>query len=121
MAAQAIDIRRKLILALHEAGALLLLGSDAPQIFNVPGFSLHHELQFMVAAGLTPYAALRSGTTAPADFFGINTGTVEIGRIADLVLLDANPLEDISNSGRVHGVLVAGRWATAVELLDGLE
>jgi len=121
VAAQAIDIRRKLILALHEAGALLLLGSDAPQIFNVPGFSLHHELQFMVAAGLTPYEALRSGTTAPADFFGINTGTVESGRIADLVLLDANPLEDISNSGRVHGVLVAGRWATAVELLDGLE
>ena len=121
VAAQAIDIRRKLILALNEAGALVLLGSDAPQIFNVPGFSLHHELQFMVAAGLTPYEALRSGTTAPAVFFGINTGTVEIGRIADLVLLDANPLEDISNSGRVHGVLVAGRWATAVELLDGLE
>ncbi len=121
VAAQAIDVRRKLILALHEAGALLLLGSDAPQIFNVPGFSLHHELQFMVAAGLTPYAALQTGTTAPAHFFGINTGTVETGRIADLVLLDANPLEDIGNSSRVHGVLVAGRWATAVELLDGLE
>ncbi len=121
VAAQAIDVRRKLILALHEAGALLLLGSDAPQIFNVPGFSLHHELEFLVAAGLTPYEALQTGTTAPARFFGINTGTVETGRIADLVLLDANPLEDIGNSSRVHGVLVAGRWATAVELLDGLE
>jgi imidazolonepropionase-like amidohydrolase len=121
VAAQAIDIRRQLILALHEAGAVLLLGSDAPQIFNVPGFSLHHELEFLVAAGLTSYEALQTGTTAPAEFFGINTGTVEVGRLGDLVLLDANPLADIGNSSRVHGVLAAGRWATAAELLDGLE
>jgi len=121
VAAQAIDIRRRLILALHEAGAVLLLGSDAPQIFNVPGFSLHHELEFLVAAGLTSYEALRTGTSAPARFFGINTGTVEVGRIGDLVLLDANPLADIGNSSRVHGVLVAGRWVTAAELLEGLE
>jgi imidazolonepropionase-like amidohydrolase len=121
VAAKAIGIRRKLILALHESGAVLLLGSDAPQVFNVPGFSLHHELGFLVAAGLTPYEALQTGTTAPARFFGINTGTVEVGRIGDLVLLDANPLVDIGNSSRVHGVLAAGRWATAAELLDGLE
>ena len=121
VAAQAIDIRRKLILALHEAGASLLLGSDAPQIFNVPGFSLHHELRFLVAAGLTPYAALQTGTSAPARFFGLNTGTVEVGRIGDLVLLDANPLINIDNSRRVHGVLLAGRWATAAALLDGLD
>ncbi len=121
VAAKAIDIRRKLILALHEAGASLLLGSDAPQIFNVPGFSLHHELSFLVAAGLTPYAALQTGTTAPARFFGLNTGTIEVGKIGDLVLLDANPLENIDNSSRVHGVLLAGRWATAEALLDGLD
>jgi len=121
VAARAIEIRRKLILALQEAGAMLLLGSDAPQTFNVPGFSLHRELGFMVASGLTPFEALQAGTTAPASFFGLNTGTVEIGRIADLVLLDANPLENIANSGRVHGVLVAGHWATASELLDGLD
>ena len=121
VAARAIEIRRKLILALHDAGALLLLGSDAPQIFNVPGFSLHHELEFMVASGLTTFEALQTGTVAPAEFFGINTGTIEPGRIADLVLLDANPLEDIVNSSRVHGVLIAGRWLTSAELLDGLE
>jgi imidazolonepropionase-like amidohydrolase len=121
VAAQAIEIRRKLILALHEAGGLLLLGSDAPQIFNVPGFSLHHELEFMVAAGLTPFEALQIGTIAPARFFDINAGTVETGKVADLVLLDANPLEDIGNSGRVHGVLAAGRWSTSAELLNGLE
>jgi imidazolonepropionase-like amidohydrolase len=121
VAARAIEIRRQLILALHEAGALLLLGSDAPQIFNVPGFSLHHELEFMVASGLTPFEALQTGTIAPAGFFGIDTGTVEPGKIADLVLLDANPLEDIDNSSRVHGVLAAGRWSTSAELLSGLE
>lgn len=121
VAAHAIEIRRSLIFSLHKAGAVLLLGSDAPQIFNVPGFSLHHELAFLVASGLSPFEALQTGTTAPAKFFGTNTGTVEVGRIADLVLLDANPLEDISNSGRVHGVLAIGRWVTAAELLSKFE
>lgn len=121
VAAQAIEIRRQLILALHEAGATLLLGSDAPQIFNVPGFSVHHELAFLVAAGLTPFEALQTGTTAPADFFGINTGRIAVGKTADLVLLDANPLEDISNSRRVHGVMAAGHWARAGALLEALE
>jgi imidazolonepropionase-like amidohydrolase len=64
-----VAVRRELIRALHDAGAGLLLGSDAPQIFNVPGFSLHHELEAMVAAGLTPYEALRMGTANPAAFF----------------------------------------------------
>ncbi len=117
VAARAIEIRRGLILALHEAGAAILLGSDAPQIFNVPGFSLHHELEFMVLSGLTPFEALQTGTIAPARFFGIGTGAVAVGRIGDLVLLDANPIEDIANSRRVHGVLAAGRWSTAGDLL----
>lgn len=120
VAAQAIGIRRHLILALHEAGGSLLLGSDAPQIFNVPGFSLHNELAFMVAAGLTPFEALRTGTVAPAAFFGIETGTVEVGKIADLLLLDANPLLDIANSRRIHGVLARGRWYSAADLLADL-
>ncbi len=117
VAARAITIRRRLILALHEAGAGLLLGSDAPQVWNVPGFSLHHELRLMVASGLSPYEALKSGTLEPARFFGLETGAVEAGRIADLVLLDANPLEDIDNSRRVHGVLVRGRWTRSADLL----
>lgn len=120
VAAMAIDIRRKLILSLHENGGILLLGSDAPQVFNVPGFSLHRELDLMVAAGLTPFEALQSGTTAPATFFGLDTGTVEKGRIADLVLLDANPLEDIDNSKRIHGVLARGTWRLSADLLAPL-
>ena len=121
VAARAIEIRRRLILALHEAGAAILLGSDAPQIFNVPGFSLHHELEFMVSSGLTPFEALQTGTVAPARFFGIGTGVVAVGRIGDLVLLDADPIADIANSRRVHGVLAAGRWSTAEDLLAILD
>jgi imidazolonepropionase-like amidohydrolase len=118
--AQAIQIRRQIIYALYEAGAGLLLGSDAPQIFNVPGFSLHHELGFLVAAGLTPFEALSTGTTAVARFLGTNTGTVETGRDADLVLLDANPLQDINNARRVHGVMVRGEWFSTSELDERL-
>jgi len=116
LATRAIELRRKLILALHEAGAGLLLGSDAPQVFNVPGFSLHHELQFMVESGLTPFEAIATGTTAVAAFLGTNTGSVEIGRAADLVLLDANPLADISNTRRVHGVMLRGTWHSSRDL-----
>ena len=119
--AQAIEIRRRIILALHEAGAGLLLGSDAPQIFNVPGFSLHHELGFLVAAGLTPFEALQTGTTAAAEFLGTNTGVVAIGKEADLVLLDANPLIDIENSRRVHGVMLRGDWFSYTEIETRLE
>ena len=116
VAAQAIAIRRALILALHEANGRILLGSDAPQIFNVPGFSIHHELEFLVAAGLTPFEALQTGTTNVATFLGIDTGSIEAGRAADLVLLDANPLDDISNTRRVHGVMVRGRWHAGADL-----
>jgi hypothetical protein len=116
IAARAIDLRRQLILALHESGAGLLLGSDAPQVFNVPGFSVHRELDALVAAGLTPYAALRTGTSAVADFLASNTGIVAVGREADLILLDANPLEDIRNSRRIHGVMLRGQWLPAAEL-----
>jgi imidazolonepropionase-like amidohydrolase len=114
--ARAIEIRREIIYELHEAGAGLLLGSDAPQIFNVPGFSIHHELGFLVAAGLTPFEALATGTTAAAEFLGLNTGTVAPGKDADLVLLDANPLEDIANTRRIHGVMLRGEWHSPGDL-----
>ena len=121
IAARAIRIRRQLILALHDAGAGLLLGSDAPQVFNVPGFSLHHELGFLVKAGLTPFEALQTGTSAVARFLDINTGIVAVGREADLVLLDANPLVDISNAHRIHGVMLRGDWHSSIELDRRLE
>ncbi len=121
VASRAIELRRKIIMALHVAGAGLLLGSDAPQVFNVPGFSLHHELHFLVESGLTAYEALATGTTAPALFLGTNTGSVEVGREADLLLLDSNPLDDISNTRRVHGVMLRGTWYSSRDLQARLE
>jgi cytosine/adenosine deaminase-related metal-dependent hydrolase len=110
-AARYLQVRRDLILALHRAGAPLLLGADAPQFFNVPGFATLRELQYMVDAGLTPYEALVTGTRRPAEFFGEDDwGTVAVGNIADLVLVDANPLADASHASRVHGVMVRGAW-----------
>ena len=116
VAGLAIELRRELIRELHRAGAGLLLGSDSPQIFNVPGFATHRELEVLVAAGLTPFEALRTGTAAVAEYLGSATGTVLVGRDADLVLLDANPLDDIGNSRRIHGVMLRGEWHTAREL-----
>jgi imidazolonepropionase-like amidohydrolase len=121
VAAKAIRIRRALIRELHTAGAGILLGSDAPQVFNVPGFSLHRELELLVASGLTPFAALRAGTADAARFLGLNTGVIEPGRDADLVLLDSNPLEDISSTRRVHGVMLRGTWYPAAEIAALLE
>ena len=112
----AIELRRRIVLELHRSGAGLLLGSDAPQVFNVPGFSIHRELVALVAAGLTPYEALRTGTVAVAEFLKSNTGIVAEGKQADLILLNANPLLDIRNSKRIHGVMLRGHWLSRREL-----
>ena len=120
-AALAISLRRRLILELHNAGAGLLLGSDAPQTFNVPGFSAHRELATLVAAGLSPYEAIRTGTVAVAEFLASNGGVIAEGKDADLILLDANPLLDIENSKRIHGVMLRGQWYSEAELERRLE
>jgi imidazolonepropionase-like amidohydrolase len=123
LARQFIEVRGKLIKTLHEEGAGLLLGSDAPQIFNVPGFSIHHELRMLVKAGLTPYQALATGNVNVAKFLGEEDefGTVAVGQRADLVLLEANPLEDIRNFSQRAGVMLGGRWLPAAVLRAGLE
>jgi imidazolonepropionase-like amidohydrolase len=113
-----LEVRDRLVKALHEAGSGLMLGSDSPQWFNVPGYSLHRELRYMVDAGLTPYQALAMGTVNVARFLGKTEefGTVAVGRRADLVLLDANPLTDIGNLRRRSGVMLGGRWFPQSEL-----
>ncbi|MBX2815668.1 MAG: amidohydrolase family protein [Saprospiraceae bacterium] len=103
--------RKKLIRSLQEAGVLMLLGSDAPQVMNVPGFSIHREMEAMADAGLTPYQILKSGTVNVAQYFQ-NTdqlGTIEIGKNADLVVLEENPLEDIRNCKKIHAVIFRGQ------------
>ena len=111
-------LRRKIIKALHDGGVPFALGSDAPQTWNVPGFSAHRELGALVAAGLTPYQALKSGTANVGVYFGTESsvGTVAAGKRADLVLLDANPLADIANSSRIAGVMVNGRWLPKADI-----
>lgn len=111
-------LRRKIIKALHDGGVPFALGSDAPQTWNVPGFSAHRELGALVAAGLTPYQALHSGTANVGTYFGTqaSVGTVAAGKRADLILLEANPLTDIANSSRIAGVMVNGRWLSKADI-----
>lgn len=117
------DVRMKIVKALHDAGARLLAGTDFAGYLVVPGYSLHEELQNLVAAGLTPYEALRAATVDAAEFLNRANefGTVEIGKRADLLLVSANPLEDVRNSTRIEGVMVHGRWFTQSELHARLE
>ena len=97
--------------ALHRAGIPLLAGTDAPRAFIYPGFSLHEELALLVRSGLTPLDALRTATYNPAAYLGSlgSLGTIGAGKIADLVLLDADPLKDIRNTTRIYAVIVNGR------------
>lgn len=87
-------------------------------MWNVPGFSVHRELRYLVAAGLTPWEALESGTRAVARFFGTEAerGTVGTGKRADLVLLDADPLADIANTAKINAVVLGGRLLTRADL-----
>ncbi len=106
-----LQIRRQLIKACQQNSVELLLGSDAPQVFNVPGFSIHHEMQYMVDAGLTPYQTLRTGTVNVASFLGKrDAGTIKTGNVSDLVLLNGNPLRDISQTRNIEGVMIGTNW-----------
>jgi imidazolonepropionase-like amidohydrolase len=111
-AAREAATRKKMLKALSDAGAVLLLGSDAPQLFSVPGFSIQREMETWVAAGISPFKVLQAGTTAVAAHMNdtANSGTVAVGKRADLLLLDANPLTDIRNVAKKAGVMVNGRW-----------
>lgn len=103
---------------LHRAGVPLLLGTDAMKLTVLPGFSLHQELENFVAAGLTPYEAIRTGTVDAARFLhqAGEFGTVASGLRADLLLLESNPLQDVRNVSKRVGVMVNGRWLSEAEL-----
>lgn len=105
------QVARKIVLTFHRAGVTMLSGTDAPMPGVYPGFSLHEEMALLVKAGLTPREALLSATLGPAKFFGITaeSGSVAVGKRADLVLLDGDPTRNISNTRRVRAVLLDGR------------
>ena len=112
----------KLVKGLSDARVRLLAGTDTPVPCAVPGFSLHDELKDLVAAGLTPYEALKTATVNVAEFLQrADAGTVAAGKRADLVLLDANPLVDIANTSRISGVMVGGRWLAKTDLQKMLD
>jgi imidazolonepropionase-like amidohydrolase len=119
-------LNRQMTKALYDNGAQLLVGTDAGNPYIVAGFSLHQELELMVAAGLTPYDALVAGTVNAAAALGKagEFGSIAVGQRADLILLDANPLEDVSNTTRRAGVMLRGHWfaeGQLQEMLAGLK
>jgi len=116
---QFIERELEVVQMLRKTGVPFLAGTDTPAGVHIfPGFSLHEELQRFVAAGFTPLDALQTATINPARFLGIEdqAGTVEKGKLGDLLLLSANPLEDIANTQKIAGVVVNGRYYSRAEL-----
>ena len=122
LARRIIAARQQVLAALHRGGAGILMGTDAPQQFSVPGFSLHREFPRMRAAGMSPYEILVTGTRNVGAYFQRQDafGTIAVGRRADLLLVDANPLADIASLQRLSGVMVRGRWVPREEIQAGL-
>jgi imidazolonepropionase-like amidohydrolase len=118
-----IDNRLRILWSLHAAGVGTLLGSDAPQQFNVPGFSIHREMKRMTDAGMTPYDIIKSGTSNVGRHFKGHDdfGTIAVGQRADLILLDANPLDDLAHIQRHAGVTVRGRWLPRSDIQTRLD
>jgi imidazolonepropionase-like amidohydrolase len=118
-----VEVRDQLVREIHAAGGRIMAGSDAPEWFFGYGYTLHRELESLVAAGLTPLQALGAATVTPASFVGAvqEWGRIEAGMRADLVLLAADPLEDIRHTTRIDAVCVGGRWLDRRELDRMLE
>ena len=114
-----LEQRRQLLKALHDAGVDIILGSDAVQTFSVPGFSIVNEMNAMALSGMKPYDIYVTGSRNVARFFNREkeVGTIEVGKIADLVLVDADPLATVANFAKQTGTMVRGRWCARADLL----
>ena len=115
-------MRRTILEALHDGGASIVLGTDSPQVFNVPGFAMHHEMRLWVEIGMSPYQVLEAATRRVAEYFDATDefGSVAVGHRDDLVLLTANPIEDIARVALRAGVMVNGRWMPEQEIQERL-
>jgi imidazolonepropionase-like amidohydrolase len=107
-----VDFNRELVRSALQAGVPVVAGTDAPVPGIVPGFALHDELEALIRAGMTPYQALEAATKLPAEWLGVSAdrGTVEVGKRADLLLLDADPLEAVGNTRKISAVILGGRY-----------
>jgi len=115
--------QRKIVALLHKAGVQFLAGTDLSNPYIFPGFSLHEELRNLVTAGFTPREALEAATLNPARYLNAtdSLGTVQAGKLADLVVLDANPLTDIANTEKIHAVILNGRLIDSAQRARLLE
>jgi tetratricopeptide (TPR) repeat protein len=108
---KSIALQKKLVQAFRQAGVKIMVGTDAMNMGVVPGFSVHEEIRNLVEIGFTPFEAFQSATQIPAEFLrGNEFGTVAVGMRADLILVDGNPLQDVSKAAQPAGVMVRGRW-----------
>ena len=112
-----LNLRKKMVNELSRAGVPLMAGSDSPEFFLVTGFSIHDELAAFTEAGLSNFSALKTATVTPAAFLGLkNKGSVEIGKDADLILLDKDPLTDIRNTTSINAVVKNGKYFDRAKL-----
>jgi hypothetical protein len=118
-----VKLREKMIKAIHDAGGKIMAGSDTPEFLFLYGFSMHRELEALSDAGLSNYDVLAAGTRNAHEYLGTikDVGTIEKNKRADLILLDANPLDDISNTAKRAGVMVKGKWFTQAEMNKWLD
>lgn len=110
--------RKRLLQAMHKEGVTIWFGTDAPQQFSVPGFSVHREMKYMADAGISNYEVIRSGTVNVGQYFKAQDsfGTIAAGQRADLVLLEGNPLDNITNYSKIAGVMLRGKWLPKAEI-----
>jgi sugar/nucleoside kinase (ribokinase family) len=113
-----LESEMKLVSSMHRAGVRIMVGTDSLDTYNIPGLSLHQELALLVECGLTPMEALQAGTVNAAVFLGKQAeyGTIQEGKVADIIILDADPLENIANTQKIDAVIVAGRILKQVDL-----
>jgi imidazolonepropionase-like amidohydrolase len=110
--------RKRLLSILHKEGVTIHFGTDAPQQFSVPGFSVHREMRFMADAGISKYEVIRSGTVNVGEYFRAQDrfGAIAPGQRADMVMLDANPLDNVANYQKISGVVLRGKWMPASDI-----
>lgn len=118
-----LEFRNKLFLELHKSGVPMIMSSDSPQVFNVPGFSIHHEIKMMSDAGMSNYEILKTGSVNTAEYMGMEKewGMIKKGMSADFVLVEKNPLEDLASMQKPIAVMIQGKMIDRAELQKELD